>query len=188
MKIKYLLASFCIVLQSSSHVDASNDVSTPEKGKLVAPIEYASVTEKARRAGPVSVRVITSISPPEVKAPDWSNCPEYYESALENGWSESDWEKVDYIIWRESRCQTTAHNKDDPATGSRGLMQINGFWCRGSRYYPNGYLQDKGVLDTCEDLFVPEVNLSAALVIYNYAEETNGCGWGPWSTRNTRWC
>jgi hypothetical protein len=120
--------------------------------------------------------------------PDGLRCPDYYLSAKEIGWPEDQLDRLDYVIWRESRCDSSAHNEFDPASGSRGIIQINGFWCRPNRYSSEGFLQENGVIDSCEDLFDPEINLKAGLVIYNYGVEKHGCGWGPWSTRKSSWC
>lgn len=92
------------------------------------------------------------------------------------------------ILWRESRCDPAAHNATDPNGGSYGLAQVNGFWCRPSRYFPDGWLQARGVLLSCVDLFDPAINLTAAAEIFAYSVERNGCGWLPWTTRSTRWC
>ena len=119
---------------------------------------------------------------------DHGECAQWRDLALEIGWPAEEWDRLNHVIWRESRCQPDVHNKLDPASGSRGLMQINGFWCRKNRYTDHGYLQDNGVLQTCEDLFNPRVNLTAGLVIWKYGEDKNGCGWRPWSTRSSRWC
>lgn len=113
----------------------------------------------------------------------YGKCGEYHDLAIKVGWTEAHWKKLSFVMHRESRCKTMAFNKSDPSGGSRGLIQINGFWCRPSRYNPTGWLQAQGILDTCEDLFIPEVNLRAGLAMWNYSQERNGCGWNPWATR-----
>jgi hypothetical protein len=130
--------------------------------------------------------------PPEpVYVPfDGAQCPEWHEIALQAGWEIEHLERLDYIIWRESRCQPNAHYKADPMTGSRGLTQVNGFWCLKNRWEPNpaGYLGAKGIITSCEDLFDPLMNLQSAKAIYDYGVERSQCPWRPWSTRNTKWC
>jgi len=71
--------------------------------------------------------------------------------------------------------QPDAFNPSDPNNGSYGIMQINGFWCQPSRYWPNGYLQAYGLLTECTDLYDRETNLRAALAIYRYSN-----GWRAW--------
>lgn len=110
-------------------------------------------------------------------------CGEYHDLAIAVGWPEDQWKKLSRIMFRESRCDTLAHNTTDPTkAGSRGLIQINGFWCLPNRYNPNGFLQKVGVLGSCDDLWNPEINLRAGLAIYQYSEDVNGDGWQPWRT------
>ena len=113
----------------------------------------------------------------------YGKCGEWHDTALSVGWPEAEWPTLSRVMFRESRCSTDAHNKTDPISGSRGLLQINGYWCRPSRYSQNGWLQDKGILSNCDDLFEPVTNLKAGLAIWLYGEHKHGCGWrGPWAT------
>jgi hypothetical protein len=127
---------------------------------------------------------------PVYSPPEDAQCPQWHEMALLAGWEIEHLDRLDYIIWRESRCLPNAHNKADPVTGSRGLMQINGFWCLKSRWepHPAGYLGNIGIINSCEDLFDPILNLRAGKAIYDYGVERGQCPWRPWSTRNTSWC
>jgi hypothetical protein len=52
-------------------------------------------------------------------------------------------------------------------------MQINGFW--------TPWLTDAGIITKAENLLQADVNLRAALAIYNYGVNRHGYGWGPWS-------
>lgn len=113
----------------------------------------------------------------------YGKCGEWRELALQVGWPAEEWSIMSYVLYRESRCSTISHYKGDPNSGSRGLMQINGYWCRPSKWSKAGWLQDRGILATCDDLFDPEVNLRAGLAIWLYGEQKHGCGWrGPWAT------
>lgn len=87
---------------------------------------------------------------------------------------------VDYIMWRESRCNASAINKKDPNGGSLGLFQINKFWCKPNRYSKKGFLQEAGVLTKCSQLYNPIVSANAMMAIYDYADDRYGDGWGPW--------
>lgn len=110
-------------------------------------------------------------------------CGEWHDLAIAVGWPESEWPTLSYVLYRESRCNIDSWNKTDPSSGSRGLMQINGFWCRPNKYDPNGFLQTVGILNTCEDLFNPRINLQSGLAIWTYGTNKYGCGWrGPWAT------
>lgn len=107
-------------------------------------------------------------------APAGSHCPLLFPQAMRAGWTENEWSRLDYIIYRESRCNPNAWNKNDPGTGSRGLTQINSFWCTPNRYNPIGWLQAQGVLSTCDQLFDPLVSLRASRAIWKHS------GWSPW--------
>jgi len=88
--------------------------------------------------------------------------------------------QVDYLMWRESRCNASVINRDDPMGGSIGLFQINKFWCKPNRYTKQGFLQDAGVLDKCRELYNPVVSAKAFMAIYDYAHNLYGDGFGPW--------
>lgn len=108
-------------------------------------------------------------------------CPDVVATAYSMGWHFDDLDELDYVVWRESRCQPEVHYADDPNGGSHGLMQINGFWCQPSRYHANGWLQAQALVSSCADLYNPIVNLLAGLAIFNYSAANNGNGWQPWS-------
>lgn len=105
--------------------------------------------------------------------PDW-RCDEWMDLARLVGWPEDQLPKLSYTIFRESRCRPDQHNPDDPMGGSNGLTQINQFWCKPTRYWPDGWLQSHGVLEHCDDLYDPEVSLRASLAIWGNS------GWSPW--------
>jgi hypothetical protein len=110
------------------------------------------------------------------EAPKTAKCPEFWDTALEVGWKWKDLANLDRIMFRESRCNPLAFNSKDPSGGSRGLVQINGFW--------TPWLKEQGVLSppkASQGLFNPAVNLLSALHIYNYGVDRYGNGWGPWN-------
>jgi len=142
--------------------------------------------DKAKAVNP------TNGAPPiDLSGVDWTGlarlmygkCGEWHDLAIAVGWSEAQWPKLSYVLHRESRCNINSFNKTDPNGGSRGLMQINGYWCRKNKYNPSGWLQAKGILRNCDDLYNPETNLRAGLAMWNYSQERNKCGWRPWATR-----
>jgi hypothetical protein len=141
--------------------------------------------EPPKTVAPTTTTTINTV-PAFTPDPD-ALCPEWHETALEAGWGEDVLSRLDYIMWRESRCLPEAFNPTDPNGGSIGLTQINRFWCVPTRYNPDGWLQGQNLLSDCNDLYDPATNLTAALAIWEYAEN-RGCGWSPWATRNTRWC
>ena len=107
-------------------------------------------------------------------------CPEWKEVALQAGWAEDQWPRVDQIIWRESRCQPEVHNKrgrDD----SYGLMQLN---MKAHKSWVRPMVNNDFTL-----LFDPLTNLTVGKALYDRAQEQMKCGWKPWVTRKTRgWC
>lgn len=116
--------------------------------------------------------------------------PEWIALAQDVGWPDTELARLDHVIHRESRGQPEVWNRDDPMSGSRGLVQVNGFWCKRTTHntHDAGFLGNLGVLASCEDLFDPRTNLEAALAIYEYGVDRHRCGWGPWQTRGFRPC
>lgn len=112
------------------------------------------------------------LSTPALDIPTDAECPQWWALAKEVGWGVAELPHLDVVIYRESRCLTEVHNQKDPNGGSRGLTQINGSWTK--------WLRDRGVLTRVEDLFDPETNLRAALLIYQYGIDRYEFGWGPW--------
>jgi len=125
---------------------------------------------------------------PETKrtVPAWAKCPDLWNRLRDAGWLEKDVVKADQIVWRESRCIATAHNKNDPNTvqgvkGSLGLFQINLFWVQRTTYYPRGYLQtvlDRELMPT--DLFDVDVTIASAQALIAYDRGLGRCGWSAW--------
>ena len=103
-------------------------------------------------------------------------CPPVYETALLVGFTPDEAALLDRIAWHESRC--IADIRGDLTKGvSHGILQIHGpSWCEPNRWWPRGYLQAKGVLDTCADLYDPVVAVIAAKFIV--AEQ----GFEAWTT------
>jgi len=92
--------------------------------------------------------------------------------AVNLGWPVKEYATLAKVIQRESNGIAIAHNSKDPMTGSYGLMQINGFWCKGE----NSFLQKAGLITSCEMLLDPQINLRAGLIIFTRS------GWSPWRT------
>ncbi len=102
-----------------------------------------------------------------------SACEQFSALAVNLGWPADQRTVLESVMFRESRCIPNAVNSKDPNGGSRGLMQINGFW--------TPWLTDAGIITSAENLLQADVNLRAALAIYNYGVDKHGYGWGPWS-------
>lgn len=117
-------------------------------------------------------------SQPPLEAIWRQTCPNWATLALEAGWPAKELPTLTSILYHEARCQSRAHNPKDPNTGSYGAGQINGFWCRPSRYFPDGWLQTQGILTNCTDLYNPETTMRAMLAVWRYG------GWEQWSTHH----
>ena len=148
------------------------DAPTPEPTPSTP---YAAIVEAPR-----------PVSAPTTTVPATARCPQWWGLAAEAGWHADSMLTLDYVIWRESRCQANAHNTTLNRDGSTdiGLTQINDrSWCLPTRWYPGGYLQSVGVLSTvgCEQLFDPLTNLKAAKALYDYSQNTKGEGFQPWN-------
>ena len=94
-------------------------------------------------------------------------CAAYVADAISAGWPASEAPTLARVMFRESRCIPTAFNSQDSNNGSRGLMQINGVH--------KNWLMDTGYIDSLDDLFNPDINLRAALHLWNMV------GWSAWS-------
>ena len=118
-------------------------------------------------------------------------CGQWRSEMLEAGIKEDQIDRALYIVHRESRCNPQAWNRTLNADGSTdmGLAQINDrSWCKPSRYWPNGYLQAKGILNRCHDLFDPMINLRAMVELMRYSEGSQGCAFAPWRTKGWNPC
>ena len=102
-----------------------------------------------------------------------SACEQFSALAVNLGWPADQRTVLESVMFRESRCIPNAYNGKDPQGGSRGLMQMNGFW--------TPWLIERGLITSKENLLQADVNLRAALEIYNYGVDRYGYGWGPWS-------
>lgn len=174
---------------TSTQVSAPHDVPPSDRDLLASPERaleapvWTVPTVSARtpwthpdpQPRPPQRQVVAAELPPHrASAPEW-RCDEWIPLAVDVGWPEDQLSKLSYAIYRESRCRPDQLNPDDPMGGSKGLVQINRFWCRPSQYWPDGWLQTHGLLDECDELYDPEINLRSALAIWENS------GWSPWN-------
>lgn len=126
------------------------------------------------------IEVHTDGSRVERQAPEGSRCPEHYSAAMRAGWTHEQWSKVDFIMWRESRCNPRAYNgrgRDDSYGGMQLNMKAHRKWV--------GPLVDWDFTR----LYDPETNLRIAKQLYDKARKMYGCGFQPWRTTKQRhWC
>ena len=124
---------------------------------------------------PYLIEPTTTISSTIYIDPYSSACEQFSALAINLGWDPDQRTVLEAVMKRESNCTPNAINRKDPNGGSRGLMQINGFWTK--------YLRERGIITKPADLLHAETNLIAGLAIYNYGVERYGFGWGPWSIK-----
>jgi hypothetical protein len=107
-----------------------------------------------------------------------TTCTQVASLALAEGLPPNELETALKVAVRESRCTSDAFNADDPNGGSYSIYQINGFWCLPNSNWPTGWLQAKGIVNSCADLFDPTTNTRAMVAIWRNS------GWLPWKTAN----
>lgn len=134
-----------------------------------------AVTTTTISAAPYMIEATTTTSSTLFIDPYASACEQFSALAVNIGWPLDQRTVLESIIYRESRCIPNQINRKDPNGGSRGLMQINGFW--------NSWLIERGIITKPKDLLHAQTNLRAGLEIYNYGLDRYGFGWGPWSTK-----
>lgn len=100
-------------------------------------------------------------------------CREWAETALRAGFVLDDLWIALQVMEMESMCLPNAIGDNGQ---SYGLMQINSFWCKPSTYWPRGYLQTWGLLNECQELMDPALNLHVAWHI------ATKHGWENWTT------
>ena len=142
------------------------DASKPPEGmsKVSAETVYATIP-----LGTLPVVVTPPVTTPVTA------CSGALDLALSVGWPATETPTLMRVLKRESNCTSQAFNARDTNGGSYGLMQINGFWCTPSAYWPQGWLQAKGILTVCDELFDPKINLTAALAVWHNSN------WTPWN-------
>lgn len=101
-------------------------------------------------------------------------CPQFEQLAYDAGFPNNQISLASYLMWKESRCVPTAVNGRDPEGGSRGLLQINGFW--------TNRLISEGIIKREQDLFDPATNLRAGFYVWTEAlmKARYNYGWSPW--------
>ena len=130
--------------------------------------------ERKLQPGEQISTVLNSVVPPTIAltpiptttAP--KGCAAYVADAISAGWPASEAPTLARVMFRESRCIPTAYNAKDSNGGSRGLMQINGVH--------KSWLMDTGYINSLDDLFNPNINLRAALHLWNMV------GWSAWAS------
>jgi hypothetical protein len=136
---------------------------------LPAEVPVPETTTTTTTLPPTTTTTTTTIPIPED-----GKCVEWWQEAYRAGWPIEDLPKLGKIMWAESRCLP-----DVVGTGAYGLTQIQ--WSAHSHWVKAEFGFTK------EDLFVPYNNFLAARWLYEYADNSYGCGWQPWYMSGS-WC
>ena len=114
--------------------------------------------------------VPTTAAPTTTTTVPYKGCMEYLNDAIVAGWPISESPTILRVLQRESACDPMALNSKDSNNGSRGLFQINGVH--------QTWLIKEGYIKKLDDLYVPDVNIRAALHLYGMV------GWSAWALPN----
>ena len=169
--VKFILSVITVGVVSVSSMAFSLSIPLDELPEPVYPS-----TEGYVDPDPTTTTTVPAIRPIVVM----TLCEKVRELARIVGWPKKELDTLVKIANRESRCTPRAHNKTRNVDGSEdyGLMQINDWsWCKPTRYYAKGYLQQLGIIKTCDDLFNPILNLTAAYALFEYSDNT----WEQWN-------
>ena len=134
--------------------------------------------ERKLQPGEQITTVLNSVVPPTIALTPIATtttavpkgCAAYVADAISAGWPADQAPTIARVMFRESRCIPTAFNSQDSNNGSRGLMQINGVH--------QTWLIKEGYIKKLDDLYLPDVNIRAALHLYGMV------GWSAWALPN----
>jgi len=135
------------------------DASKPPEPKLQPGIQ---ITTTLNSVVPVTVAPTTTLP--------YKGCMEYLNDAIVAGWPISESPTILRVMQRESACDPLALNSKDSNNGSRGLFQINGVH--------QTWLIKEGYIKKLDDLYLPDVNIRAALHLWRMV------GWSAWALPN----
>ena len=156
----------------------SHKLLTGAIGLITGVLLLLSVTKA--QAPTVTPQVVIASLPPTTTTTTMpalvTTCTQVATLALAEGLPPSELETALRVAVRESRCTSDAFNPYDTNGGSYSIYQINGFWCRPNENWPIGWLQAKGIVTDCADLFDPTTNTRAMVAIWRNS------GWLPWTT------
>lgn len=121
--------------------------------------------------------VVLGFAPTAVDANTQLMCPQWQRLAQRVGFSTSQYRRLDYIIWRESRCApkavNTNYHNDGRVTKDWGLTQVNDYsWIT--------FLRNRKIVTKSSDLLSPVNNLKAAMALVEYSSDRYGDPWLQW--------
>jgi hypothetical protein len=157
---------FGLMLVSDPETDTAGLVS--ESTVYTAPLSGTVGLDSPSDTSGSDMSVVTTMPP--YTGP---GCQEWADTALRAGFVLDDLWIALQVAELESMCLPDVVGDEGQ---SYGLMQINSYWCRPSKYWPRGYLQTQGMIDDCTELFDPLTNMWVAWHI------ATKYGWENWST------
>jgi len=145
----------------------------------LVPAMAAEAPQQPSKRPVASTSTTTTTLPPTpprrpLNVADGQSCPGWIDVAREVGWPEAELPMVGAITYFESRCRMDV--RGDKGVSWTAFQIHTKSWCRPNKYYPTGYLQHIGILNTCQDLLDPPTAARAALAIWQYG------GWQQWTT------
>ena len=158
---------------TSTSVVISTTAPTPSSTTSVDTSTSTSTTTSTTTTTSTSTSTTTTLAPvvkvAERQQIDNENarCPEWWQLALEVGWTEDQLSTLDRVMWNETRCIPDLIS----STNDFGLVQIN-------RHVWKETVEQHGW--TMNDLLIPRNGLAMGLIVYEAAEAMGWCGWQPW--------
>jgi len=137
------------------------DASAPPKPKIQPGEQISTVLNSVVPPTIALTPIATTTTLP------YKGCMEYLNDAFIAGWPISESPTILRVMQRESACNPLAFNAKDSNNGSRGLFQINGVH--------QTWLIQEGYIKKLDDLYNPDVNIRAALHLWNMV------GWSAWA-------
>lgn len=138
-----------------------------------------------KRVSSIAVAVLVGLFPTSavsaLKPKSELLCPQWRDLALDVGFTARDYKKLDYIIWRESRCNPKSiglNYDEDGSVWSKdwGLTQVNDYsWIT--------YLRGKKIVSKSTQLLNPRRNLEAAYELFEYSSDRHDDPWLQWKTK-----
>jgi hypothetical protein len=175
--VKLVVAAMLLSACASTEQLTSTSTSAPVVSTVVSTTSTTTTTDATTTTVVVPAEPVVQRTTVRPSDSSEQRCSEWVDLVLDVGWPAVHVETVQRLMFRESRCDPSQFNPDDPRGGSRGLLQINGHWCRPNPSYGIhvGWLQEHDLIGQCDDLFDAEANLRSALLIWSEY------GFEPWA-------
>jgi hypothetical protein len=140
--------------------DASSAAQKPPAivGQITTTLNSTPPQTIALTAMPTTTTITTTVP---------KGCAQYVADAITAGWPADQAPMLARVMFRESRCIPTAYNGQD--TNRRLIGLATGQWST------QVWLMQLGYINSLDDLFVPDINLRAALHLYGMV------GWSAWA-------